>query len=109
MATPSTAVNPSTLLPLELIDKCIGSKLWIVMKGNKELVGTLLGFDDYVNIVLEDVIEYETTTEGKRITRLDQILLNGTHIAMLIPGGEGPEQENLKISKKNTTSPNETD
>ncbi|KRX18813.1 U6 snRNA-associated Sm-like protein LSm5 [Trichinella nelsoni] len=91
MATPSTAVNPSTLLPLELIDKCIGSKLWIVMKGNKELVGTLLGFDDYVNIVLEDVIEYETTTEGKRITRLDQILLNGTHIAMLIPGGEGPE------------------
>ncbi|OUC45125.1 LSM domain protein [Trichinella nativa] len=61
------------------------------MKGNKELVGTLLGFDDYVNIVLEDVIEYETTTEGKRITRLDQILLNGTHIAMLIPGGEGPE------------------
>ncbi|KRX73556.1 U6 snRNA-associated Sm-like protein LSm5 [Trichinella sp. T6] len=94
MATPSTAVNPSTLLPLELIDKCIGSKLWIVMKGNKELVGTLLGFDDYVNIVLEDVIEYETTTEGKRITRLDQILLNGTHIAMLIPGGEGPELKN---------------
>lgn len=27
------------------------------MKGDKELVGTLLGFDDYVNMVLEDVIE----------------------------------------------------
>ena len=43
------------LLPLELIDKCIGSKLWIIMKGDKELVGTLIGFDDFVNMVLEDV------------------------------------------------------
>lgn len=61
------------------------------MKNDKELVGTLLGFDDYVNMVLEDVTEYENTTEGKRITKLDQILLNGNHIAMLVPGGEGPE------------------
>jgi U6 snRNA-associated Sm-like protein LSm5 len=45
------------LLPLELIDKCIGSQIWIIMKGDKELVGTLRGFDDYVNMVLEDVTE----------------------------------------------------
>lgn len=25
----------SRLLPLELIDKCIGSTLWIIMKGDK--------------------------------------------------------------------------
>mmetsp|Transcript_23683 Transcript_23683/g.74525 ORF Transcript_23683/g.74525 Transcript_23683/m.74525 type:complete len:89 (-) Transcript_23683:285-551(-) len=43
------------LLPLELIDKCIGSRLWVVMKGDKELVGTLRGFDQYVNMVLDDV------------------------------------------------------
>jgi hypothetical protein len=28
-----------------------------VMKGDKEIVGTLKGFDDYVNMVLEDVTE----------------------------------------------------
>ena len=38
-------------------DKCIGSQIWIIMKGDKELVGTLRGFDDYVNMVLEDVTE----------------------------------------------------
>lgn len=27
------------------------------MKSEKEFVGTLLGFDDYVNMVLEDVTE----------------------------------------------------
>lgn len=84
----------------ELIDKCVGSKIWVVMKGDKgepfrivpsttcntriwtsakhvkgqtcldditsrlaneigftEFTGTLLGFDDYVNMVLEDVTE----------------------------------------------------
>ena len=52
----------------ELIDKCVGSKIWVVMKGDKGIVpddfcwaisitesqllefsGTLLGFDDYVS------------------------------------------------------------
>jgi len=47
----------SQVLPLELIDKCIGSRIHIIMRGDKELVGTLRGFDDYVNMVLEDVTE----------------------------------------------------
>ena len=57
-------------------------------QGDKELVGTLRGFDEYVNMVLEDVIEYEFTKEGRRETALDQILLNGSHICLLVPGGE---------------------
>ncbi|CAG7728045.1 unnamed protein product [Allacma fusca] len=91
----STAVNPSTLLPLELVDKCIGSRIHIIMKNDKELVGTLLGFDDYVNMVLEDVTEYEYTSEGRRITKLEQILLNGNNITMLIPGGEIPDASSV--------------
>ena len=75
------------VLPLELIDKCIGSTIWVVMRGDKELVGTLRGFDDFVNMVLEDVTEYEITPEGKRVTKLDQILLNGNNVALLVPGG----------------------
>jgi U6 snRNA-associated Sm-like protein LSm5 len=83
-------VNPSQLLPLELVDKCIGSKIHIIMRNDKEIVGTLMGFDDFVNMVLEDVTEFENTPEGRRITKLDQILLNGNNITMLVPGGEGP-------------------
>jgi len=77
----------SQILPLECIDKCIGSRMWVIMRGDKELVGTLRGFDDYVNMVLEDVTEYEITSEGKRVTKLDQILLNGNNVALLVPGG----------------------
>ena len=35
----------------ELVDKCIGSRIHIIMKSDKEVVGTLLGFDDFVNIL----------------------------------------------------------
>ena len=47
----------SQLLPLELIDKCIGSKIHVIMKSDKEIVGWLKGFDDFVNMVLTDVTE----------------------------------------------------
>ena len=39
----------NALLPLELIDKCIYSRVYVIMKGDKELCGTLKGFDDYVS------------------------------------------------------------
>jgi U6 snRNA-associated Sm-like protein LSm5 len=68
----------------ELVDKAIGSRMHIIMKNDKEIVGTLLGFDDFVNMVLEDVTEYESTPEGRRITKLDQILLNGNNITMVL-------------------------
>ena len=83
----------SKLLPLELIDKCIGSRLWIIMKGDKELVGILRGFDDYVNMVLEDVTEYTVTPNGKKIQKLDSILLNGKNVCLLVPGG-APQDNN---------------
>ena len=126
------------LQPLALIDKCIGSRILVIMKGgactahapspapaapsppcrlpaclpacppplthptpphpphphqshphpaDKELEGTLRGFDEFVNMVLEDVTEYEQTAVGRRETKLDQILLNGANICMLVPGG----------------------
>ncbi|CAH0701158.1 unnamed protein product [Spodoptera exigua] len=88
--TQTSLPNPNTLLPLELVDKCIGSRIHIIMKNDKEMVGTLQGFDDFVNMLLDDVTEYESTPEGRKITKLDQILLNGNNIAMLVPGGEMP-------------------
>ena len=57
LPTKAMATNPSQLLPSELVDRCVGSRIWIIMKSDKEMVGTLRGFDVYVNMVLEDVVE----------------------------------------------------
>jgi small nuclear ribonucleoprotein (snRNP)-like protein len=45
------AGNTSLILPTELLDRCVGSRIWVLMKNDKELVGTLRGFDMYVNMV----------------------------------------------------------
>ncbi|KAF2185115.1 putative small nuclear ribonucleoprotein [Zopfia rhizophila CBS 207.26] len=87
-------MSTSHLLPLELIDKCVGYRIWVLMKGDKEFTGTLLGFDDYVNMVLVDVTEHDYS---KGRTRLPKILLNGNNICMLVPGGEGPESDSMEV------------
>eukprot|EP00761_Pharyngomonas_kirbyi_P006703 gb/GECH01006711.1/.p1 GENE.gb/GECH01006711.1/~~gb/GECH01006711.1/.p1 ORF type:complete len:156 (+),score=23.51 gb/GECH01006711.1/:1-468(+) len=91
----------SQLLPFELVDRCIGSKIWILMRdSHKEVVGTLLGFDDFVNMVLSDVTEYEYNTDGTRTkTSLEQILLNGNNVCMLVPGSEGPDAAERKTQE----------
>ena len=70
----SVSTNPSSILPLgkrivvmsnlivplrvELVDKCIGSRIHIIMKSDKEIVGTLLGFDDFVSILYTELVTH---------------------------------------------------
>ncbi|OII75019.1 U6 snRNA-associated SM-like protein [Cryptosporidium ubiquitum] len=95
-----TQKGGNTILPLALIDKCIGSRIYVVMKGDKEFSGVLRGFDEYVNMVLDDVQEYGFKVDDgdsgdgnkklKRVlvNRLETILLSGNNVAMLVPGGD---------------------
>lgn len=46
----STIEGGPCYLPLALVDKCIGNRMWIIMKNDKELDGILCGFDDYMNM-----------------------------------------------------------
>ena len=55
----SSATMASRILPLELIDKAIGSQIWILMRGKTEVVGTLRGFDDYVRFQRERFVSFE--------------------------------------------------
>ncbi|CDH15241.1 related to U6 snRNA-associated Sm-like protein LSm5 [Zygosaccharomyces bailii ISA1307] len=45
------------VLPLEIIDKTVGQPVWIVLQSNREFTGTLVGFDDFVNVIVEDALE----------------------------------------------------
>ncbi len=88
------AANTAVALPLALVDRAIGHRVHVILRGDKELVGTLMGFDDFVNMVLDDVTEFETTADGTiRKTKLKQILLNGNSVALIVPAGEGPEAQ----------------
>lgn len=63
------------------------------MTSDKEFFGTLTGFDEYMNIVLEDVKEYSYTGYGGKrllLSHVESMLLNGSHIAMMVPGDNPP-------------------
>ncbi|KAK9282517.1 hypothetical protein L1049_005437 [Liquidambar formosana] len=69
------ANNPSQLLPSEHVN---AERLPVLIPDS---CGFLL-YPSYSEI----------TSEGRRITKLDQILLNGNNIAILVPGGS-PDPE----------------
>ena len=72
----------SHIQPLSLIENSIGNRMRVLMKDEKEIVGTLVGFDEFLTIVMEHEIEY---SDGKKEIKLDQILLNGNNACMFIP------------------------
>ncbi len=52
---------------MSLIDKCVGSRIWVLMKGEREVEGVLRGFDDFVNMVLDDAVEIQDAPDGRKI------------------------------------------
>jgi len=58
-------------------------------------------FDEYVNMVLDDVVEYDILADGSRSeNNVDQILLNGNNVCLLVPGGQ-PDISNGGNTKEN--------
>lgn len=73
--------NPEekVVLPLELVDKSIGLKIRVLLSNRQEFEGTLVGFDDYVNMVLEDVTEFDKNGPVLR----KKLLLSGSMVLMV--------------------------
>lgn len=92
----------SQILPLELVDKCIGSKILVLVKSKVEFTGTLVGFDDFVNMVLEDVTEVNTKT-GKE-TKHSKLLLSGKSIYMVSGVGYGEMEMEANTAQEDKTN-----
>ena len=68
-------------LPLNVLEKTINQKLSLLLKDGRVLEGKLVGFDDYMNMVLEDTDEFRE--EGQR--RLGTVILRGNNIISISP------------------------
>ena len=103
-STAATTLGVGHILPLEVVDKCIGRQLWVIMKGEKEFYGKLRGFDDYLNMIMDDVKEFAFSGTGKErqlVSHHRNMLLNGAHICMMVPG------ENKALEKAGAPAPAE--
>jgi len=53
--------------PFDLLNQSKGKEVIIQLKGDKELVGTLVAFDTHINVVLENTKEVEGGHTKKNI------------------------------------------
>jgi small nuclear ribonucleoprotein len=69
------------VMPLSLLEKSMNKKVSLLLKDSRLLEGTLTGFDDYLNMVLEDTEE----TNGDQVKRLGVVILRGNNVVSISP------------------------
>ena len=69
-------------LPLDVLEKAVDQKLTLLLKDGRSINGKLLGYDEYMNLVLDDV--EETKDETKK--RLGRIILRGNNVVSISLG-----------------------
>jgi len=69
------------VMPLSLLEKSVDKKVSLLLKDNRVLEGTLIGYDDYLNMVLENT--EETTADA--VKRLGTVILRGNNVVSITP------------------------
>jgi len=69
------------VMPNTLLEQSINKRVVLLLKDGRVLEGKLVGFDDYMNMVLEDT---EETTE-ERVRRLGKVVLRGNNVVSIAP------------------------
>jgi small nuclear ribonucleoprotein len=66
-------------LPLDTLEKSVNQKLSLLLKDSRRIEGKLLGFDEYMNLVIDDVEEFKGDTKR----RLGKIILRGSNVVSI--------------------------
>ncbi len=69
------------VMPLHVLEKSMNKKVSLLLKDNRILEGKLVGYDDYMNMVLEDTEE----TKDEQIRRLGMVVLRGNNVVTIVP------------------------
>ncbi len=67
--------------PLQILERSLNKQISLILKDDRVLVGTLVGYDDYMNMVLEDTEE----TQGEQVRRVGTVVLRGNNVVTIAP------------------------
>ena len=66
-------------LPLKMLENFMNKRISLLLKDNRILEGKLVGYDDYMNMVLAD-----TEERGPEVTRrLGTVILRGNNVVRM--------------------------
>ncbi len=66
----------------QILEESLGKVVLVRLKGGKSLRGKLRGFDQHLNLVLE---ETEDTTDMEKVKRLGVIIVRGDNVIIISP------------------------
>jgi len=66
----------------QLLEESLGKTVLVRLKGGKSLRGKLKGFDQHLNLVLE---ETEDTTNAENVKKLGVIIVRGDNVILISP------------------------
>lgn len=70
------------VMPLALLEKTIDKRVSLLLKDSRVLEGKLVGYDEYMNMVLEETTERTPANEERR---LGTVVLRGNNVVSISP------------------------
>ncbi len=68
-------------MPLNILEKSVGKHVSVILKDGRSLEGKLAGFDEYMNMVMEETEE----TKDQQTRRLGTVILRGNNLVAIVP------------------------
>ncbi len=69
------------ILPMKLLEENLNKRVLLLLKDNRSLEGVLSGYDEHMNMVLDEV--EESSQESTR--RLGTVVIRGSNIVRIVP------------------------
>ncbi|MCL4438941.1 MAG: LSM domain-containing protein [Candidatus Thermoplasmatota archaeon] len=69
------------IMPMKMLEENLNKKVALLLKDNRTLLGVLSGFDEYMNMVLDNVEENSETLNRK----LGTVIIRGSNVVRIVP------------------------
>ncbi len=66
-------------LPMKVLESFLNQRVSLLLKDNRELIGKFVGYDDYMNMVLQEAEEIGPET----VRKLGTVVLRGTTVVRI--------------------------
>ncbi|MHA1771270.1 MAG: LSM domain-containing protein [Candidatus Thorarchaeota archaeon] len=85
----------NTSRPMEILQKSVGSQILVEIKGRRKLRGRLRGYDQHLNLIIEDADEItrdpETGTES--VAQVNTVIVRGDNVVLVSPPPKSTTKE----------------
>ena len=69
------------VMPINILERNLNKRMSLLLKDGRVLEGKLIGFDEYMNMVLEDTQE----TKDEVVKKMGKVILRGNNVVTIVP------------------------